>query len=300
MASTNYTTHYSIPLPLGTDLTTPMDYNESAEAVDAALFAAETDAGSASEAAANAIDIANAASDAVSDIASDLSIEKAKIVVLQTRVASMENEIDDVRSDAEDAICAYNEPTATSSHAYAIGDYFFYNDTLFKATVPIAIGDTIVANTNCVATNVMSEISSNVGDLANLTTTDKSSAVAAINEVNEGLSNKVDILGSVQVIADGVKTHGALLNELFNLRDASKVRESTVLSIDTTLYPVYQTGPTGDVYNSMRLDGSDLITVSQIVLVNNSSSFTIKTEAASAVIHTNTVPTAGTVIKLTY
>ena len=199
MASTNYTTHYSIPLPLGTDLTTPMDYNESAEAVDTALFGAVTDAGNASIAAGNAVDTANAASDAVDTVAADLVQEKAKIVVLQTRVASMENEIDDVRSDAEDAICAYNEPTATASHAYAIGDFFFYNDTLFKATAPIAIGDTIVANTNCVATNVMNEFSENkVGDLSDLTTTDKSSAVAAINEVNANLTDN-DLLNAIAI-----------------------------------------------------------------------------------------------------
>ena len=65
MASTNFTTHYSIPLPLGTDLTTPMDYNEAAEAVDTALFGAVTDAGNASEAASAAVNTANTASAAV-------------------------------------------------------------------------------------------------------------------------------------------------------------------------------------------------------------------------------------------
>ena len=156
MASTNFTTHYSIPLPLGTDLTTPMDYNEAAEAVDTALFAAETDAGNASEAAADAVDT----------VAGDLSQEKAKIVALQTRMTNAENEIDDVRVDSSDMITAYNEPTATASHAYAIGDFFIYNNTLYKATAAIAIGATIVPDTNCETTNVSSELIGIKSDLS--------------------------------------------------------------------------------------------------------------------------------------
>lgn len=158
MASTNFTTHYSIPLPLGTDLTTPMDYNEAAEAVDTALFGAVTDAGNASIAAGNAVNTANAASDAVDAVTADLAQEKAKIIALQTRVTNAENEIDDVRADSSDMITAYNEPTATSSHAYSIGDFFIYNNTLYKATAAIAIGATIVPDTNCETTNVSTEL----------------------------------------------------------------------------------------------------------------------------------------------
>lgn len=158
MGSTNFSTHYSIPLPLGTDLTTPMDYNEAAEAVDTALFGAVTDAGNASDAAAAAVSTANVASEAVDTVSADLVQEKAKIVALQTRMTNAENEIDDVRADGQDSICAYNEPTATSTHAYAIGDYFFYNNTLYQTTASIAIGATITPDTNCETTNITSEL----------------------------------------------------------------------------------------------------------------------------------------------
>lgn len=158
MASTNFTTHYEIPLPLGTDLTTPMDYNTAAEAVDTALFGAVTDAGNAATAAAEAVNTAEAAAGAAGDVAADLALEKAKITALQTRMTGVENGVEDVRSDTEDAICAYNEPTATSTHAYAIGDYFFYNDVLYMATAAIAIGDTITPDTNCSTTNITSEL----------------------------------------------------------------------------------------------------------------------------------------------
>lgn len=190
MASTNFTTHYEIPLPLGTDLTTPMDYNTAAEAVDTALFGAVTDAANAAEAAGEAVSTAEAAAGAAGDVATDLALEKAKIVALQTRMTNAENSIDDVRADAQDAICAYNEPTATSSHHYNVDDFFFYNDTLYIATSEINIGDTITPNTNCDTTTITAELlngASGVGDLDDLTTTDKSSCVAAINEVNSNL-----------------------------------------------------------------------------------------------------------------
>lgn len=175
MGSTNFTTHYSIPLPLGTDLTTPMDYNEAAETVDTALFGAVTDAGNASDAAAAAVSTANAASEAVDTVSADLVQEKAKIVALQTRMTNAENEIDDVRADGEDAICAYNEPTATSTHAYAIGEYFFYNNTLYQATADIAIGETITPDTNCETTNITSELIQINSDLSEVGLVVKSS-----------------------------------------------------------------------------------------------------------------------------
>lgn len=165
MASTNFTTHYSIPLPLGTDLTTPMDYNEAAEAIDTALFGAVTDAGNASIAAGNAVNTANAAAEEVDTLGSDLTQEKGKIVALQTRVTNAENEIDDVRADSSDMITAFNEPTATASHVYAIGDYFIYNNTLYKATAAITIGTTIVPDTNCETTNVSTELALIKSDL---------------------------------------------------------------------------------------------------------------------------------------
>lgn len=167
MASTNFTTHYSIPLPLGTDLTTPMDYNEAAEDIDTALFGAVTDAGNASEAASEAVNTANTASAAVDAIGADLAIEKAKIVQLQTRMTAAENDIDDVYTDVTDMITAYKEPSATSTHAYAIGDYFIYNETLYKATAAITVGATIVPNTNCETTNVSSELKQINNDKAN-------------------------------------------------------------------------------------------------------------------------------------
>ena len=50
------------------------------------------------------------------------------------------------------------ETTTTSAHAYAVGDYFIYNNTLYAVTAAIAVGDTITPGTNCAATTVMDEL----------------------------------------------------------------------------------------------------------------------------------------------
>ena len=46
------------------------------------------------------------------------------------------------------------EATTTSAHAYAVGDHFIYNNTLYAVTAAIAVGDTITPGTNCTATNL--------------------------------------------------------------------------------------------------------------------------------------------------
>lgn len=50
------------------------------------------------------------------------------------------------------------EASATSAHAYAVGDHFIYNNTLYAVTAAIAVGDTITPGTNCTATTVMDEL----------------------------------------------------------------------------------------------------------------------------------------------
>lgn len=49
------------------------------------------------------------------------------------------------------------EVSEISGHAYAIGEQFLFNDTLYTATVAIAVGDTIVPGTNCSASNTIVE-----------------------------------------------------------------------------------------------------------------------------------------------
>lgn len=199
MSYTNKTTHYEIPLPTSTDLVNGLDWNDSSEAIDTALYNA---------------------SQAATQVAGDITTIKATIALLEAadvtfqsdlnavtgRVTTLEQNQGTIAEDVQDVadmITAYEEATATASRAYEEGDPFRYNGVLYIATTDIAQGATIVPNVNCRATNVMEEMlsggggevvdvtaragvannSAKIGTLANLDTTVKTDLVSAINEV---------------------------------------------------------------------------------------------------------------------
>ena len=223
MSYTNETTHFGIPLPLGSDLTTPMDYNTAAEAVDEALFEAQGDAATANENAANAVETANAVSEALDTLSSTVGGHTSQISALSARMTNAENEIDDVRSDLEDMIVAFNEPTATSTHAYAIGDYFIYNDVLYKATAAISVGETIVPNTNCSATNVMTEVATGGGGGGSVAAADVSLAPItgmAADDVQDGIE---ELKSALDDKADSTPTYSSSTAEIVGYLGSSSV-----------------------------------------------------------------------------
>lgn len=190
------TTFYNLPQTVGTDKRDWFDANQAFADVDAALHAAATGQEADAEAIA-AINLQLASDEAdIAALQSTTSTHTTQIAALSTATSQNISDIADVRSDSQDMITAYNEGSAaTSTRAYAIGDYFIYNDVLYKATAAITIGDTIVPNTNCEATNVTTEI----------------------GELNSDLANKWAIYDFTHTItlatADGVKTVGELLQE---------------------------------------------------------------------------------------
>lgn len=170
MSYTNETTNYGLPLPTGSDKSTFTDNNTAFQAVDAALHTAYEQSGAATEdIVAIKATVANLLQADI-DFQNDLNTEKGKIVNLQDKEVLQDAAIAAVKADSQDMITAYNEPTATSTHAYDVGDFFIYNDVLYRATDTIAIGDTIVPDTNCTTTNVTTElntIDSNISTLDN-------------------------------------------------------------------------------------------------------------------------------------
>ena len=170
MSYANGTTHYNLPQTVGTDKRDWFDSNAAFAAVDAALYAAATGQASDAEAiTALQQTVAGQATD-IAALQTASSSQAASISALQTTVNGQATQIADVRQDAEDMITANNEgAAATSTRAYAVGDYFIYNDVLYKATAAIAIGDTIVPNTNCKATNVGTELTQINSDLSKIT-----------------------------------------------------------------------------------------------------------------------------------
>lgn len=251
MGYTNETTHYGLPLPLGSDKTTPMDYNTSLEAVDAALFGAVSDCASFDTRLDTIEGKQSTDEDNITAINGRLTTAEGTIVTQGTAITGLQNEVSDVRNDAEDMVCAYRENSATSTHAYAVGDYFIYNDVLYKATEVINVGSTIVPDTNCTTTNVTSEI----------------------DEINSSLTKK-----TVSVTADGVKTYATLLAEVIALASdltEDKLRNAYLIASGNKFY--IQTTSFSDSNNwsarlmSMRV-GTTAIVFNQATLVNNNGS----------------------------
>lgn len=193
MSYTTGTTHYNLPQTVGSDKRDWTDTNEAFSDVDAALWGAAQGATQA------ALDIAAINSEIATitgkqtEDESDISTLEGKVSTLETTVGNHTTAIGDVRRDLQDNIESLREDTATSTHAYEIGDYFYYNDVLFKATAQIAIGATIVPNTNCTGVTVMDELKNSEAvsvaaddvsydnTASSLTATD---VQAAIDEVN--------------------------------------------------------------------------------------------------------------------
>lgn len=158
MSYANGTTNYNLPQTVGTDKRDWSDTNQAFYDVDAALKAASDGASQAAEdITALTTRVGTAEDDILALKGEDISLD-GRLDTAEGAISTLQLQLPDVRSDLEDMITAYNEATATSTHAYSEGDYFIYNDVLYKATTSIGIGDTIVPNTNCSATNVTTEI----------------------------------------------------------------------------------------------------------------------------------------------
>lgn len=158
MSYASGTTHYNLPQTVGSDKRDWTDTNQAFSDIDAAIYGAAQGA----SAATSAIQTINGqietitAAQAVDE--GNISTLAGKVSTLESTVGTQAAAIADVRQDLQDNIESKREASATSTHAYEIGDTFYYNDVLYKATAQIAIGGTIVPSTNCTAVTVMSEI----------------------------------------------------------------------------------------------------------------------------------------------
>lgn len=161
MSYANGTTHYNLPQTVGTDKRDWFDTNQAFADIDEALYGAVQESASTATALTALTTRVGAVESDVATIQTSQSTDEANIAALQTLVNQHTTEIADVKADALDMICAIDEGTAqVASIAVNEGKYFRYNDVLYMATTDIAVGDTIVPNTNCRATNVATELES--------------------------------------------------------------------------------------------------------------------------------------------
>lgn len=152
------TTHYNLPQTLGDDKRDWFDTNKPFADVDAALYTAYEGVQTLDKDISTVkTELVEAQTD-IRDIQSHDATVDVKVSALETLTTQHSTEIEDVRNDCEDMVCALEEPTATAKYEHKVDGYFRFNDTLYVATKLISIGDTIVPNVNCRTTDIVSEL----------------------------------------------------------------------------------------------------------------------------------------------
>lgn len=222
MSYANGTEHYNLPQTVGTDKRDWFDTNTAFQNVDADLHSAKQTADSVATDVTSLTTRVGTAEGDITALATRVGNAEGDISALQSGQTSLGNQIGDVKADLSDAICAVKEADATADYAHAVGTYFWYNDTLYITTQAIAVGDTIVPNTNCNTTNVTSELLLKQAKTDNSLNTTSKEIVGAINELKSAIDR-----GSVSVTADGVKTLSQLLDSLYALADRDKINKDS-------------------------------------------------------------------------
>lgn len=161
MSYASGTTHYNLPQTVGTDKRDWFDTNQAFSDIDAAIYGAVQSASESASALTALTTRVGTNETNIADLQTSRTTDESRISALETLTAQHTTDIAGVKADALDMICAVDEGTAqVASVAVTEGNYFRYNDVLYMATTDIAVGDTIVPNTNCRATNVATELES--------------------------------------------------------------------------------------------------------------------------------------------
>lgn len=188
MSHTNSTTNYALPQFLTTDKPAWLtDINNAFSDIDTAVHNAQSDATTAGNNATQALSDASAASTAAAT------------------------------ADAKGAgALASIEVAFDATTVYSVGAKVIYNSLLYRCIVAVITPGPWTGSTNwerITVDNLISTVDSKVGVLSALSTTDKSSTVAAINEVNGTKMDKaitVDVDGSTITVShiDNIYTIG--------------------------------------------------------------------------------------------
>ena len=310
MSYANGTTHYNLPQTVGTDKRDWFDTNEAFADVDAALHtASETASGAASDIVAlggRVTDLETASGTQAQDIV-DI---KADVLTQGQAITRLDGEIDDVKADALDMICAIDEGTAqVATVPVNEGEFFRYNDVLYIATDNIAIGDTIVPNTNCRATNVATELQGLSAPSASEVSYDNTSSgmtaddvQEAIDELKSDLDNgNTDASKFVSVTSNGSETRSQLFDRLHAVIDFTKITKNPLIEFNGIKRFCEIEGTT--VKATLSNCSTTFAAINTITCIASSSTIYDVQIASGSVTFTNessTVLTAGIVAKFIY
>lgn len=191
MSYANGTTHYNLPQTLGTDKRDWFDTNQAFADIDAAIYGAVQNASQAVTDLSALTTRVGAAENDIDTLETSIGTHTSQISALQTSVTQMGNAITDNKQDILDMIESTQEASATATYAHAVGSYFIYNDTLYVTTVAIAVGDTIVPNTNCETTDIGTVLAALNSDLSSL------EPIVLASATGDGVKTRRDILNSM-------------------------------------------------------------------------------------------------------
>ena len=159
------TPHYNLPQTTGNDKRDWFDTNEAFLELDTDVYDAKTTADTVSQDMSDVVqNVASlstrvgTAEDDIDNLEGGLTTANENIGINATAIGNLSTQLGDVKQDMKDAICSIEETSATAQYRHEVGTFFWYNDTLYKTTVLIPIGNTIVPNTNCETTNVTTEL----------------------------------------------------------------------------------------------------------------------------------------------
>lgn len=298
MSYTNQTTHYGIPLPTSGDLVNLLDWNQSSEEIDAAIY----DAAEAAQQAGS--DIQTVAGD-VSQLQTDLAGVQGNVTAIDGRVTSLEQTsgtLDEKVDDIADMITPREVTSAQSNIRVNVDELFRYNDVLYKCTVQINIGDTIVPNVNCSATNVETELAGGGGGVEIDDTTTSASKVWSSQktntEITKARTGDMRMNNGVVQYYDGsawvnAQIGGAMVALNFNTPlktfSPSTTGDSFTASKDCYLYGSIM--EYGTDHADITIDGTP---VAYVAFGNNGGTYTIATTKLKAGQTVNIVTTRDT------
>lgn len=197
-------------------------------------------------------------------------------------------------NDAAVAAAASDASSAISQASAAVNTANTANTTAGNASTAAnnAIG---VANT---ANAIAGTVDAKVGLLADLNTTDRTSIVNAINEVNS-----IAVGTGASVTADGIKTYRTLLDELYALIDINKITAKTVLTLtkgtlDCSYYKISSINVTNAEFEAARCSNTSYI-FSYVNVKASNSEFAVNINGTYTDNSTNS-PTSGWIFTITY
>lgn len=152
------TTHYNLPQTEASDTRDWFDTNEAFRVIDEALYSANQTAGQATQDIETVKDDVSDLKDADTAMTGRVNGIEGRVAANELKINRLETDVTDGIQDLKDSICAIEEASATAAYRHDNGEFFWYNDTLYKATTNIAVGQQIVPDTNCKTTNITTEL----------------------------------------------------------------------------------------------------------------------------------------------